>query len=126
MHLLGIYVDDAKLAAILQESHLLAVGAEHRLLSRFLALVQRLFHNVCGIGKRFFLVVLNLGGEELPQAVAFGVVHQRATVGRELHYALLRRSVGYTLGCLIFDRGDIYVATESESHLLAGRRHCHG
>ena len=123
--LLRLEVDDLERGAVFKEGYLLAVGREGGLLGHTVAFVERLLDNLGGVCETLLGRVLDLGREELPLAVAVGVVDEFAAVGRERHDPLLGGGVGDAACGLVFGVGHVYLAAQHECDLLAVRRHGH-
>ncbi len=121
-HFTGGKVEDLEGGAVFEEGYFLAVGREGGLLCRFavLGFIHHLLDYLRSVSEATERVGgCQLGGVDSPQAVALPVVNQFLAVGREADAAFLSRSVGDALCGGVLDGGDVYIAAQHESYLLA-------
>ena len=117
-HFLRLQVDDAEGSTILIESHLLAVRTVGRILRSNIGLGELLLFYLRAVSKVLLLLVLDLSLENLPYAIALRSIDQTSAIRSKAQVAFLLRSIGDSLGGLVFCRGNIYITVHHESHLL--------
>ena len=117
-HFLRLQVDDAEGSTILIESHLLAVRTVGRILRSNIGLGELLLFYLGAVSKVLLLLVLDLSLENLPYAIALRSIDQTSAIRSKAQVAFLLRSIGDSLGGLVFCRGNIYITVHHESHLL--------
>ena len=117
-----LQVNNAELRAVLEVSHLLAIRTVLWLQRSLVTLCQSLLIQGGSVSKEFLVLILQFGLIYLPYSTTLCAVHQTASVGGEVHTALLLWRIGNLLGCLILNRSYEDVTTQNKSHLFGIRR----
>ena len=117
-YFLRLQIDDAEGSTILIESHLLAIRTEGRILRSNIGFGELFLFNLGAVSKVLLLLVLDLSLENLPYAIALRSIDQTSAIRGKAQVAFLLRSIGDSLGGLVFCRCNIYIAVHHESHLL--------
>ena len=117
-YFLRLQVDDAKDSTVFIESYFLAVRTIGWILRSNIGLGELLLFYLGAVSKVLFLLVLDLSLENLPYTIALRSIDQTSAIRSKAQVALLLRSIGDSLGSLVFSRCNIYIAVHHESHLL--------
>ena len=114
----ALHVVHANLRAVGQEGNLLAVGRIFRQGERFFPRDESLLFHVRGIRELLVALVGQLHGVDVPCPVAFGTVHDGASVGADVGEGFFLRSVGEALRRGVVGHCGVEVTVEGESHLF--------
>ena len=118
---MALHIDGLQRATVFDKRHRLAVGTELWQERSPVALHELLLRKVSGIGKEFFLVILDLCPIHLPKSVALRSVDERTSVGGKTDVAFLLGGICNLFCRLIVCGGNEDIAMIDKGYLLARR-----